>query len=218
MNCPLCRLNQVAQVFQQSLAGYGERSYWHCDNCQLVFVPQCYHLEHHAEKKIYDHHQNSSVDEGYRSFLNRLLDPLLPRLNRRMRGLDFGAGPGPTLSVMLSEQGFSVADYDPIYANHKTLLEKKYDFVTATEVVEHLANPHQAFLQLKNLLYHPDGILGLMTSFRPSLQLLPTWHYMKDPTHICFYHEETLAWLAAWLDWDLEIPAKNLAIFSTGPE
>ncbi|MGB2360319.1 MAG: methyltransferase, partial [Porticoccaceae bacterium] len=58
-----------------------------------------------AEKAIYDQHQNSPDDLQYRRFLSRLTEPLLERLGPCSRGLDFGCGPGPTLSVMMAEQG-----------------------------------------------------------------------------------------------------------------
>jgi len=42
------------------------------------------------------------------------LSPLLGD-NHDLHGLDYGCGPGPTLSVMLREKGFKMADYDPFF-------------------------------------------------------------------------------------------------------
>ncbi|HEY9118189.1 MAG TPA: 2-polyprenyl-3-methyl-5-hydroxy-6-metoxy-1,4-benzoquinol methylase, partial [Marinobacter sp.] len=39
------------------------------------------------------------------------------------------------------------------------------------------------------------------------------WHYRRDPTHIVFYRQATMAWLARVHGWVLEIPAKDVAIF-----
>jgi len=51
-----------------------------------------------------------SADPRYRRFLARLAEPLIAHLPKGARGLDFGCGPGPTLSLMLREAGFACAD------------------------------------------------------------------------------------------------------------
>ena len=52
-----------------------------------------------------------------------------------MSGLDFGAGPGPALAAMMSEDGFDVAIYDPFFQPDAEALQRKYDFITSTETV-----------------------------------------------------------------------------------
>ena len=42
---------------------------------------------------------------------------------------------------MFEEMGHTVALYDYFYANDPFVLHHLYDFITATEVVEHLHNP-----------------------------------------------------------------------------
>jgi hypothetical protein len=39
------------------------------------------------------------------------------------------------------------------------------------------------------------------------------WHYKNDPTHICFYSEATLKWLAAKYHLQMELIDKDVAIF-----
>ena len=68
-----------------------------------MFVPRSYHLSAADEKAQYDLHENDPNDPGYRAFLDRLAGPLDKRLAPHSHGLDFGCGPGPTLSVMLEE-------------------------------------------------------------------------------------------------------------------
>ena len=68
------------------------------------------------EKSEYDLHENSSDDPGYRRFLARLFDPVSHQLAPNSYGLDFGSGPGPTLSVMFEEAGHSMEIYDPFFA------------------------------------------------------------------------------------------------------
>lgn len=55
-------------------------------------------------------------------------------------------------------------------------LDKKFDFIVAFEVLEHLKNPEKALLNIKKLL-KKKGTLIFSTPF-------PTKRSLKDPTHI----------------------------------
>ena len=154
------------------------------------------HLSPEQERAEYDLHENDPGDERYRSFLGRLAKPLLERLEPGMHGLDYGCGPGSTLSVMLTGRGMVVDDYDPIYATDIRLLQRRYDFVTSTEVVEHFCQPAVAWRQLASLV-RPGGWLGIMTLLAPGdAESFSQWWYKNDPTHVSFYTANTFAWLA----------------------
>lgn len=191
--CPLCAAQQIDDYHQDKL-----RPYLRCTRCELVFVPAANHLSATQEKAEYDRHENSPDDEGYRKFLSRLAMPLLQRLPARSRGLDFGCGPGPTLSLMLEEAGHEVALYDPFYADDSAALENTYDFISASEVVEHLSAPGAELRRLWGLL-RPGGILGLMTKMVSDRLAFATWHYKADPTHISFFSRETFKFLGSRL-------------------
>jgi SAM-dependent methyltransferase len=127
-------------------------------------------------------------------------------------GLDYGAGPGPTLSVMLEEQGFPMTIHDPYFAPHREALDRTYDFITCTETAEHFFDPGREFDRLDRLL-RPAGWLGLMT-LRPDPDTnLADWHYLRDPTHVCFYEDAALAWIAGHFGWQLEIISNSVALF-----
>lgn len=170
------------------------RSYFQCQNCSLVFVSPSEFVPPETEKEVYDLHQNSSIDAGYRKFLSRLVDPLKEKLPAGSVGLDFGSGPGPTISVMFAECGYPMEIYDKFYAPDDAVLEKKYDFITATEVVEHLRSPGQTLQRIWKLL-HPGGFLGIMTKMVISCEAFAKWHYKEDETHVCFFSKETFVWL-----------------------
>lgn len=173
--------------------------------------PGCW-LDPAAEKQVYDLHDNDPSDPGYRRFLSKLTEPLSRCLQPGSRGLEFGCGPGPALAVMLSEQGFVVSLYDPYYYPESTVLERCYDFVTCTEVVEHLHDPWSTFAQLDQLLT-PGGWLGVMTCFQTDDARFANWHYRRDPTHVVFYRASTLAHIARRFGWHLEFPVKDVALF-----
>lgn len=205
--CPLC-LNDKNQFLDQN----SERKFYACPECKLVFVPQAFHLNLQEEKEIYDFHENHPADPGYRGFLARLSEPLIGFLESKSQGLDFGCGPGPTLSLMLEERGHAMTIYDPIYFNDAGVLKTDYDFVCATEVVEHFRQPAEHFEQLFSLV-KPGGYLGIMTKHVRQTENFASWHYARDLTHISFYRTETFDYLAKRFGADLVLQEKDVTIF-----
>ncbi|MDR5867508.1 class I SAM-dependent methyltransferase [Halomonas koreensis] len=204
--CPLCASPHPVAYHRDA-----RRDYLQCRQCELVFVPAEQRLGPDEEKAVYDRHENSPDDPGYRRFLSRLFEPLAARLPPGARGLDFGAGPGPTLSVMFEEVGHPMAIYDPFYAPDRRALAARYDFITATEVVEHLFAPGAELERLAGLLA-PGGWLGLMTKRVRSAEAFAGWHYILDPTHVCFFSEASFRWLAARLDMAVSFPSDDVAL------
>lgn len=204
--CPLCASRDTRPFHRDA-----RRDYLRCARCALVFVPPRQRLGPLEERAAYDKHRNFPHDPGYRRFLSRLFDPLRERLAPGARGLDFGAGPGPTLSVMFEEAGHPMAIYDPFYAPHPAVLEHRYDFITASEVAEHLFAPGRELERLAAML-EEGGWLGLMTKRVTSAEAFARWHYILDPTHVCFFSEASLEWLAESLDMSLELPAADVAL------
>ena len=187
--CPLCDFGNCPLFFEDR-----NRVYRRCARCGLIFVPERFHLDREAEKAEYDLHENRPDDPGYRRFLSRLAEPLLERIGPRRKGLDFGCGPGPALAAMLAERGHAVDLYDPFYFDDPSVFEKSYDFICATEVVEHLRYPGREFERLFQIL-KPGGWLGLMTKLALGRESFRRWHYIRDLTHIAFFRRETFEYL-----------------------
>jgi hypothetical protein len=188
--CPLCRGARTGPYHRDKA-----RDYLVCATCRLVFVPPTQHLSAADEKACYDRHDNRPDDPRYRRFLERLFAPLNQRLAPGAPGLDFGCGPGPTLSKMFEEAGHAVALYDPYYAPDESVLHARYDFITLSEVIEHLAVPGTVLDGLWASL-EAGGWLGIMTKRVRDREAFATWHYIADPTHIAFFSEATFEWLA----------------------
>ena len=196
--CPLCR-REAARFYHRDKL----RDYYQCAECALVFVPAQFQLSPAAERAYYDLHENSLADAGYRQFLSRCFNPLLDALPAGSYGLDFGCGPAPLLAQEMRKAGHRVETFDLFYQPEKTALSQCFDFIVATEVVEHLAAPGDELQRLWARL-RPGGILALMTKLVLSPERFANWHYIRDPTHICFFSASTFEWLAQRLDASLE--------------
>ncbi|HKJ87592.1 MAG TPA: class I SAM-dependent methyltransferase [Gammaproteobacteria bacterium] len=205
-SCPLCGGGEAEPYHED-----GWRSYLLCRVCGFVFVPPRFHLSPEAERAEYDRHENAVDDPGYRRFLQRLAVPLTERLPPPASGLDFGCGPGPALAAMLSEAGYRVAVYDPFYAPDDSVLTAGLDFITATEVVEHLAQPGEVLRRLVGLL-RPGGWLGLMTKLALDRERFASWHYIRDPTHIGFFSRATFAWWASREGLELTLAGRDVIL------
>jgi SAM-dependent methyltransferase len=204
--CPVCE-QQETEVFI-TLSG---RDYWRSAVCEARFLDPAARLDARAEHACYLHHQNDIHDPAYRRFVSKLAEPLSARLPVPSEGLDYGCGPGPVLGAILSEQGHRIAYYDPFFASDPAVLERSYDFVICSEVAEHFHHPASEFRRLGALL-RPGGWLGIMTCFQTDDERFATWHYTKDPTHVVFYREATLHWLAGSAGWRCTIPCKDVAL------
>jgi hypothetical protein len=96
---------------------------------------------------------------------------------------------------VLREAGHKVALYDIYYQPDTDVLKNTYDFVTATEVIEHLFDPKNIWSQWLSLV-KPGGWIGIMTKQVIDLEAFSRWHYKNDPTHVSFFSQPTFRYLA----------------------
>ena len=205
--CPLCRHNNPALFHADT-----HRRYYRCSRCSLIFVPAEQYLCADKEKAIYDYHQNSVEDDGYRRFLSRMAEPIQQYLPVGSQGLDFGCGPEPVLSMMLKQQGYHMSVYDKYYLPDESVFNTQYDFITATEVIEHL---HRPAIELERLwqCLKPGGVLGIMTKLALDEKAFARWHYKNDMTHVCIYSTDCFDWLANQWQTQVEYIGKDVALF-----
>lgn len=189
-----------------------ERIYLTCELCEGTHVAMPDRPSRELEEQQYRLHRNDPADPGYRTFVSKLVGPLVRKLNPGAEGLDYGCGDGPAGAALLREQGFKVTLYDPIFAPDETALARQYDFVLCCEVAEHFHRPAREFDTLAGLL-KPGGWLAVMTSFDAPDRDFVAWHYRRDPTHVAFYRETTFRRLAAPRGWAPHFPAENVVLF-----
>lgn len=205
--CPLCDARQGKLFFKDRI-----REYWRCGICELVFVLPKFYLDAAAEKREYDLHENSD-SEGYRRFLGRVFQPLLLRIKPESIGFDFGCGPEPVLAKVLGEHGHKVSLYDVFYFRDESVFDSLYDFITATEVFEHLHKPYDEFSRLWRVLT-VGGSLAIMTKLVVDAEAFSRWHYKNDLTHVCFFSRQTFEWLAVKFSAKLEFDGKDVVFFT----
>ena len=206
LHCPVCRSAGTEHFLSVS-----ELDYRLCTRCEARFLNPENRPDPTQEHAHYLLHENDPDDPAYRKFLSRLSNPLLEVLGSNLQGLDYGCGPGPALAAMLREAGHQIEVYDPYFFPDRKPLDKTHDFITCTETVEHFHDPATEFERFDKML-RPGGWLAIMTCFQTDDDRFADWHYRKDPTHVVFYREATLRWVAEHRGWRCEIPVKDVAL------
>ena len=209
---PVCLLCQSPET---SL--FQDASFFRCAHCYFIFKAPHLHLSAIEEKKRYDLHENNINDLAYVNFLWPVVEQVKKYKEPPAFGLDFGCGPEPVLCQLLIKENFQMRGYDP-YFFPETLVEFKnnpietFDFITCTEAAEHFYQPGKEFKKIFSWL-KPGGILFLMTDFFREEIILSTWGYAKDPSHVCFFSEPSLKWLAQVHGAHLELISSRVATF-----
>jgi len=102
--------------------------------------------------------------------------------------------------------------FDYFYEHVPAAMGKQYDFITATEVVEHLREPGSELERLWTCL-KPGGVLGIMTQPAVEQDAFSRWHYKNDLTHIRFFSRPTFRWLAVRWNAELTFPDSDIVLF-----
>ncbi len=186
--CPLC--GYPSFLFYKEKA----RTYFECSECKGISVERNRLPGREEEKARYCTHNNDVNDPRYQQFAAPIVNTILDQFTPLHRGLDFGAGPGPVICKLLTDQQYQIVAYDPFFFPHQELLDSTYDYIVCSEVVEHFHYPDREFKTLKNLLNH-EGKLFCMTSiYRPGIDF-SKWYYKNDNTHVFFYQEATFLYI-----------------------
>ncbi|CAN5400893.1 class I SAM-dependent methyltransferase [soil metagenome] len=208
----MCGSEHTEWIHREDTRIESVRDYYHCGECDLIFVLPEQRISAGEEFSRYEMHENDPADPGYRKFLARLFKPLIKKLPEKSCGLDFGSGPGPTLHLMFEEAGHTMRIYDPFFAMDSSVFDEQYDFITTTETAEHLHDPLKELSRLWGCL-KPGGYLGVMTHRWTTVEKFKNWHYINDDTHVIFFHENTFRWLQKRWDAGLEIYERDVVIF-----
>jgi len=186
--CPLCGSGS-RQVLLTHIGRYME-----CPVCLSVFLHPNDRLDEEAERARYLLHDDDVHDPGHRDFIRPLIDEVLERTVPGQAVLDYGAGKGPIVTVMLNEQGRIAFPYDPFFWNDSDLLAVRYGAIACCEVIEHFHCPGKEFGLLRDLLVEGGSLICMTCPLTEGMDLAH-WHYKEDPTHVFFYSDGSLEWI-----------------------
>ena len=157
--------------------------FFECPSCGLLLKEAI--LSPIDEKHRYDLH---ICDEGYLKYMHGVFNKIKTYIYGE-KILDFGCGQIHALSDILNDNGFCSDYYDLYY--YPEIKNNKYDTIILIEVFEHLSNPYEQLLNIKNLL-NQFGRLIIMTKPYDDVKDLNKWWYLRDKTHISFIKRETM--------------------------
>lgn len=159
-----------------------------CPKCGLLTKRE--RISFLEERKRYDAH---ICDEGYQRYMESIFSMLHPYIKGKT--LDYGCGKIHLLSDILKNHGISSLYYDLHY--FPTLPEELFDTIILVEVFEHLKDPYEELLSLKNMLKSRGRII-IVTKPYNDLKL-DSWWYFRDKTHISFIQRNTFSF------WNLDM-------------
>ncbi len=199
MECKICGALIIVEVDKK-----GRNTYGFCKKC--MFTEKINKINSEIEKNEYERHNNNSDNIGYVNYINNFLDEAVTPFVKSGLHLDYGCGPGPVLHELMINKGFRSKTYDYYYHHDKNYAEYKYDVITSTEVFEHFYDPLRNIEKILTLLKR-GGIISIMTSFVKPADEFYDWWYIRDITHVSFYHLKTFEFIAN--KYDLEIIYTN---------
>lgn len=202
--CPVC--SKAAPMFVKNGTG---RIFFQCPACGYIFAdPEEERLGNEREREFFKDQWERSPTGGnpgcYPTLLSLAQSSGIPSL----KVLDFGCGDGGLLRF-LRGNGIPAYGVDRVpvendmrpfvFRDLSGLPEMKFDIITSVEVFEHLPNPGATLEALLERL-SPEGFLFLTTALTnrsmAHIKYFPFWIYQKDRTHIGFFAERTMKFLA----------------------
>lgn len=178
--------------------------YHSCDHCKFIAQDRGMLVSFEDERQEYDYHNNSIEDEGYVNYFRKFIETSLLPYVEGNKGLDYGSGPEPVLATLLErDYKMEMTIYDLHYQPEKRHEGEMYDFITSTEVIEHVTDP-LSMLQTFYEHLKPGGITSIMTLFHKDNQdQFLDWWYRRDITHISFFMKRTFEVMAERIGFEL---------------
>lgn len=157
--------------------------YYRCKNCGSIMCPEM--LEWSSERlgeEVYNE-EYVKYDPEYVSIRPTNWANSLENLKyKSITHLDYGSGSG-IMSNLLKEKGWKSTAYDPFSNNIKPT--KKYNFITAIEVIEHSTDVEATIKDMQQYLAR-DGVILFSTLLAEKDFDIDWWYIMPRNGHICF--------------------------------
>lgn len=171
--------------------------YLKCHNCNHIFSTDFDDWDKEDFKENIYNDGYLDVDpeyEGARSLRDVEWFSKSINYNKSLEILDYGAGPA-IFGKELNKQGYKVESWDPLWDTAPSWSkDKKFDLITAFEVLEHSPTPHDTFKDIHQWL-KPDGKILVTTLSNDILQGKrdPTYWYLAPRNgHVCMYSNKSI--------------------------
>lgn len=214
--CKICNAKVTKKFEKTILNKYKNIGYFQCEDCAFIQINEATWLNEAYQSAI------TSLDIGilYRNELlkNTTIQIIDTFFQDAKLLLDYAGGYGIFTRIM-RDAGFNYYWEDKfcenIFAKHFTINDienKKFDFVTAFEVLEHMENPIE---ELNEIFSYSDNIL-ISTELIPENSLIENWWYIAPETgqHISFYTKKSLELIAEKYDCNYYNISETLHLFT----
>lgn len=188
----------------ETSAVYNTGEYFFCPECKAIFLNASSRLVPDEEKLRYLEHDNTLANEGYRRYLEEIIEALEKAFPDAvcppLRVLDWGCGPVPSLVALFEQRAYTAYGYDPYFFPTLPQPGITFPLITCIEVAEHFAAPRTDFSLISSYL-SPGGILALRTNLHeceyPDFEpFFSSWWYRQDKTHCTLYSRRALETVA----------------------
>jgi len=169
-------------------------SYDFCNNCYFLAKDRLNYLSEIKEKERYLNHNNDTLD--YYHFQESFFESIKEYIGSNV--LDFGCGKDQVLINVLKNNKVNATGYDYYFLPNKYDINS-FDTVIIEEVIEHLKNPIETLKSLINR-NNPSFKIIIKTELFSDVNSLNNWWYLRDSTHIGFYHQKTFEKIAEILN------------------
>lgn len=210
LSCPICDSNSLTLRNDR----FNNYDLYTCNDCKVIFcVPfKAHDAEFYSEADdILSENRHKKLTPWFKDHPSRKSDNLKNGTDKTL--LDIGCGDGPFVEFA-AQNGFHVVgiDFDttsliaakrrnfktePEFINtdledyYKKNPGKKFDIITAFEVIEHLDNPKRV-LKLINLMLKPGGLfIGTLPNFNRILIKKINMIYEIPPYHLTYWTSQT---------------------------
>lgn len=171
--------------------------YLKCNHCDHIFTSD---FDHWTKEEFKENIYNSeylSVDPEYNGERSRRDVEWFSKAisyNKNIEILDYGAGPA-VFGSELVKQGFKVDSWDPMWdAPISWPQNKKFDLITAFEVLEHSPTPKETIKEMQQWL-KPTGQILITTLVNDILQGKrdPTYWYLSPRNgHVAMFSNKSI--------------------------
>jgi SAM-dependent methyltransferase len=200
MNCPYCNL-QENEVYSLS----ENYKLILCKSCGFIWKNEVFKNDYYQELKrnYYYIHNEVNLYERRKKFIKRFIT-----FTNSLNVLDFGGGDGYFLhkfdeninkyNVELSDYGRKISSENYSIKSYKSILDIpnniEFDLVLLYDVLEHISDFHEVFIQIKSRL-KVDGYIVIETGITDSFLVKifkEKWKYFHTDEHLSFFNRELI--------------------------